>query len=136
MKTHTLLSVLSLALGAIFASTALSQDVLPRPHQPFKGKIRKTLADSQQDFPQPIAAPKDAPSVVLILLDDLGFCQPSTSGGLIKAVSIYSEQTQPRKRFSSTCALDYWWCSVSALHQTNCKSQVAHPFLCLMKNPG
>ena len=83
MKTHTLLSVINLALGVVFACTAAAQEVLPRPDQPFKGKIGKTFADSQQDFPQPISAPKDAPNVVLILLDDIGFGQPGTFGGPI-----------------------------------------------------
>ena len=83
MKITILWTALSLALGAIFASTALTQEVLPRPDLPFKGKIGKTFADSQQDFPQPIQASKGAPNVVLILLDDLGFGQPGTFGGPI-----------------------------------------------------
>jgi arylsulfatase len=62
---------------------AAERDTLPIPDPDFKGKIGKTFADSKQDFPQPIPAPKGAPNVVLILLDDLGFGQPGTFGGPI-----------------------------------------------------
>jgi len=56
---------------------------LPRPSEPFKGTIGKTFKDSTQDFPQSFKAPKGAPNVVVILLDDVGFGQPGTFGGPI-----------------------------------------------------
>ena len=56
---------------------------LPKPDPEFKGKVGKTFADSKEDFPQPLRAPKGAPNVVVILLDDLGFGQPGTFGGSI-----------------------------------------------------
>jgi hypothetical protein len=40
------------------------------PTMPFKGKISTTFEDSVPDFPQPIRAPKGAPNIVDILLDD------------------------------------------------------------------
>ncbi|MGE0759091.1 MAG: sulfatase-like hydrolase/transferase [Pirellulaceae bacterium] len=49
----------------------------------FKGKIGETFKESKQDFPQPLQAPQGAPNVVVILLDDVGFGQPSTFGGPI-----------------------------------------------------
>ncbi|QDU23835.1 arylsulfatase [Urbifossiella limnaea] len=71
--------------------TALAQEppptggtpkVLPRPDFQFKGKVGKTYKDSDPpQFPQPVKAPKGAPNVVLILLDDTGFGQYSTFGG-------------------------------------------------------
>ena len=46
--------------------------VLPRPDFEFKGKVGKTYKDSDPpQFPQPVKAPKGAPNVVLILLDDI-----------------------------------------------------------------
>ena len=51
--------------------------------EPFKGTIGKTFKESKQDFPQPIKAPKGAPNVLVILLDDVGFGQPGTFGGPI-----------------------------------------------------
>ena len=56
---------------------------IPRPSPPFKGMIGKTFKDSKQDFPQPFKAPKGAPNVLVILLDDVGFGHPGTFGGPI-----------------------------------------------------
>lgn len=55
--------------------------VLPQPAPPFKGVANKTLEGSKPDFPKPVAAPKDAPNVLLILVDDAGFGNASTFGG-------------------------------------------------------
>ena len=55
---------------------------LPRPDFHFQGNVGRTYADSDPaQFPQPVQAPKGAPNVVLILLDDAGFGQFSTFGG-------------------------------------------------------
>lgn len=53
------------------------------PLSPFEGKIGETYEDSQSAWQSPAAAPKGAPNVVIILLDDVGFGQTSTFGGLI-----------------------------------------------------
>jgi len=83
--TFRVLSILALgSLSALAMSTcAQAQSALPKPTPPFKGKIGKTFKDSVPDFPQPIRAPKGAPNVVVILLDDVGFGQPGTFGGPI-----------------------------------------------------
>jgi arylsulfatase A-like enzyme len=65
---------------AAFGQTDVS---LPKPAAPFKGKIGRTFESSAQDFPQPTRAPKGAPNVVVILLDDVGFGHPGTFGGPI-----------------------------------------------------
>ena len=58
--------------------------VLPRPDFHFPGKVGRTYLDSDPpQFPQPVQAPKGAPNVVLILIDDAGFGQFSTFGGLV-----------------------------------------------------
>ena len=56
-KTATLVSMGALLL----ASTALAQDVLPQPEQPFKGTIGRTAKDSTPDFPKGVEAPQGAP---------------------------------------------------------------------------
>lgn len=61
-------------------STALTL-ALPRPDPAFRGKIGETIKDSTPDYPAPIKAPKGAPNVLIILLDDVGFGQTSTFGG-------------------------------------------------------
>ncbi len=63
-------------------SAALRQlKLLPAPPALFKGQIGLSVKDSKSDFPQPIKAPKEAPNIVLILLDDVGFGASSTFGG-------------------------------------------------------
>lgn len=57
--------------------------VLPYPEPRFQGKIGRTTTDSQSDFPQPVQAPEDAPNVLLIMTDDVGFGASSTFGGPI-----------------------------------------------------
>jgi arylsulfatase len=64
------------------APTGGTPDVLPRPDFHFRGNVGRTYLDSgPPQFPQPVAAPKGAPNIVLILLDDAGFGQFSTFGG-------------------------------------------------------
>jgi arylsulfatase len=71
----------------IIGAPALAQDrtgtVLPIPPAPFKGKIGETYKDSKEDWPQLPTPRKDAPNIVVVLLDDVGFGQTSTFGGLI-----------------------------------------------------
>jgi arylsulfatase len=56
--------------------------VLPRPDFHFPGNVGRTFLDSDPpQFPQPVQAPKGAPNIVLILIDDAGFGQFSTFGG-------------------------------------------------------
>ncbi len=54
---------------------------LPKPDPAFRGKIGKTYKDSMPDYPQAVKAPKGAPNVLLVLLDDVGFGMCSTFGG-------------------------------------------------------
>ncbi|WP_443750765.1 arylsulfatase [Asticcacaulis solisilvae] len=67
---------------ALLAGAACAQDtVLPKPDKPFAGKIARTREDSVQAWPEQPKAPKGAPNVILILLDDVGFGASSTFGG-------------------------------------------------------
>jgi arylsulfatase A-like enzyme len=51
--------------------------------QPFTGVVGKTTADSKEAWTSNIKAPKGAPNVIWILLDDVGFGASSTFGGVI-----------------------------------------------------
>ncbi|QDV18755.1 Arylsulfatase [Gimesia panareensis] len=75
--------VLTLPVPAICSAQQIDRSELPLPDAPFKGKINKTFEGSEQDYPQPVAPPKGAPNVLLILIDDLGFGHPATFGGPI-----------------------------------------------------
>src|SRR5436190_305246 len=78
-KAVALVFVGTIALASMAnAQSALS---IPKPDLEFKGKIGETLKDSVPSYPPPIKAPQDAPNVLIILLDDVGFGQTSTLGG-------------------------------------------------------
>ncbi len=72
----------SLAIAMI---TALSTTQLIAQNQSteYKGVVGKTLKESTEWWPEPIKAPVDAPNVIWILLDDVGFGASSSFGGLI-----------------------------------------------------
>lgn len=67
------------------AATAASED--PRMAG-FKGKIAKRYEDSKEDWPQRPKAPAGAPNVLLILLDDVGFGQIGSFGGIVQTPNI------------------------------------------------
>ena len=63
-------------------------DVLPPEPRPFAGTIATSYKDAESDWPDPVRPPTDAPNVVVILLDDLGFGQLACYGGPIEAPNI------------------------------------------------
>ncbi len=79
---------LSLAASAIMLllfGTASAQEVLPRPEEPFKGKIGLTYKDSEAVKPK-LKVPatfgvEDPPNILMVLIDDAGYGQFSTFGG-------------------------------------------------------
>jgi arylsulfatase A-like enzyme len=77
-----------LATGVLPTSRASAQEVLPVPPAPFEGQIGLSAKDSVPDFPKQVKAPKGAPNIVLILLDDVGFGASSTFGGPISTPTL------------------------------------------------
>jgi arylsulfatase A-like enzyme len=77
-STCTLLLVVCTASAAEFNRTSL-----PIPQSSFGGKIGLTPAESVKDFPAEVTAPENAPNVLIILTDDVGFGASSTFGGPI-----------------------------------------------------
>lgn len=63
------------------ADSTSRSDRLPLPPHKFQGQIGITYADSQPEVPAMLCAPEDAPNVLVILLDDVGFGHASTFGG-------------------------------------------------------
>jgi len=53
-----------------------------KPDQTFKGVVGKTLAESKEYWPDPVKAPKNAPNVVWIVLDDVGYGASSAFGNI------------------------------------------------------
>lgn len=77
-----------LAGWLVSVSSLAAENVLPPPAQPFTGKMGETYADSVPAFSKPVTAPEDAPNVLLILTDDVGFGAASTFGGPISTPNL------------------------------------------------
>jgi arylsulfatase len=65
------------------ASVSVAQQVLPQPAQDYKGKISEKASDSTPYFAPQSPAPKGAPNILLVMLDDVGFSAAETFGGAI-----------------------------------------------------
>ncbi|WP_218916474.1 arylsulfatase [Rubinisphaera brasiliensis] len=62
------------------------QTSLPYAEQKYRGNVGTTYLNSDPaQFPKQVAAPKGAPNVLVVLLDDVGFGQFSVSGGGVPA---------------------------------------------------
>src|SRR2546422_3995598 len=75
--------LVTISLATLITTAARAQDVLPRPEQPFRGKIGRTAKNSTPDFPKEVQAPTGAPNILLIMTDDVGFAASSPFGGPI-----------------------------------------------------
>ena len=76
-----ILTSLALAGGAVQQANA---------QQPYQGVVGRTLAESKEWWPEPVKASQDAPNVIWILLDDVGYGASSTFGGLISTPTLDS----------------------------------------------
>ncbi len=99
MQCRILLIILTIGVGAVMGYAAateklfslqapqhsspekLDRSALPMPDAPFHGVAKRTLDGSKPNFAQTVTPPQDAPNVLLILVDDAGFGNPSTFGG-------------------------------------------------------
>ena len=78
--------VATLGAGAYGQEPAVPDDgsVLPFPSQPMAGTAAQRLQDSVMQWPErPQRLPEDAPNILIVLLDDVGFGVPSTFGGAV-----------------------------------------------------
>jgi arylsulfatase A-like enzyme len=66
-------------------SDGVDRTTLPIRRPPFEGVTRKTLEGSEPDWNQAaqVTPPEGAPNVLIVLIDDAGFGNPSTFGGPI-----------------------------------------------------
>jgi arylsulfatase len=69
--------------GSPSATTTIDGRYLPPPSAPFQGEINLNALQSKPAWPARVVPPKDAPNVLLIMTDDVGFSAPSTFGGVI-----------------------------------------------------
>ena len=80
----TLIVTVMVSLMNIIAQDNLNREILPivTPEPPTYSEL--DVRNTQPPAPFQVKAPKDAPNVVIILIDDLGFGATSTYGGPIK----------------------------------------------------
>jgi arylsulfatase len=89
----TILQFCSLTVGTFAllftASNVTAQDVLPFPTPPMGGKVGPTMQESVHKWrEEPRRLPEDAPNILIVMLDDAGFGQPSTFGGEIETPTL------------------------------------------------
>ena len=76
------LALVGASLTSVFA------DTLPRPPEPFSGKLDFSRDKSVSAWPKQAEAPKGSPNIVIILLDDIGFSAPATFGGVAETKTL------------------------------------------------
>ncbi|MER2624855.1 MAG: arylsulfatase [Accumulibacter sp.] len=80
---------LGLLLGALIATAAIAQEVLPFPPTPSASRAGLTIQDSTyQKRVEPRRLPDGAPNILIILMDDVGPATPSTYGGEINTPTL------------------------------------------------
>jgi arylsulfatase A-like enzyme len=80
--------VASAAVLTGLSTSSFATEALPKPEAPFAGVVDADRNKSKPDWPKPVTAPKGAPNVVLILLDDVGFGATSAVGGPVKTPAL------------------------------------------------
>ena len=63
---------------------------LPRPTEPFTGQVERLITDAKARRLEAPAPPDNAPNVLLVMLDDVGFGSFSTFGGPVEAAGFQS----------------------------------------------
>src|SRR3970282_2209575 len=82
MKSSLNFIVKNAFLILLFSFQAKAQEVLPFPPVPSASVTNETLAESKHiRRAQAAHLPKDAPNILIVLMDDVGFGTPSTFGG-------------------------------------------------------
>ena len=89
MKRTLITSALSLALGAMLALPVGAQEVLPFPPKPSGSIAAPTMQESTYSpLPAVNRLPKDAPNILIVLIDDVGPAQADTYGGEIRTPTL------------------------------------------------
>ena len=84
MKRTTVTIAITLALGASFALQAGAQEILPFPPKLSGSIAGRTMQESiYSPLPAVTRLPKDAPNILIVLIDDVGPAQTDTYGGEI-----------------------------------------------------
>ncbi|MEA2115567.1 MAG: arylsulfatase [Thermodesulfobacteriota bacterium] len=105
---NRLICITTIIAGSLVSTPALAADrsgsVLPIPPAPFEGKVGENYKESEEAWPKLPAPKEDAPNILVVLLDDVGFGQTSTFGGLIPTPNLdtLADQGLRYNRFHTT----------------------------------
>ena len=97
--------LVALLLGVFMALPATAQQVLPFPPKPSGSVALPTIQESvYSPLPAKSRLPKDAPNILIVLIDDVGPAQADTYGGLIHTptLSKLAEEGISYNRFHTT----------------------------------
>lgn len=77
---------------------------LPLPDTPAGGRAGRTISESTMPTIRPIRPPRDAPNVVIVLLDDVGFGATATFGGPVPSPTgdVLAQEGLRYNRFHTT----------------------------------
>ncbi|NES64154.1 MAG: arylsulfatase [Okeania sp. SIO2D1] len=92
-KLKILLNFLLVAIFSlgVLVPPALAQEILPQPDPEFKGDIGvtyETSGEPDKSILESPEAPAEAPNIILVILDDVGFSSAETFGGPIKTPTL------------------------------------------------
>ena len=71
------------AISLILISFLITGPLYAKEQKEFKGKIAKSYEESVEWWPEDPRPPKGAPNIIIFLLDDTGFAQIGSFGGII-----------------------------------------------------
>ena len=97
--------LLTAMLGAGFAIPAAAQEILPFPPEPSGSTAGRTMQESTYSPLPPLKhLPKDAPNILIVLIDDVGPAQTDTYGGEIHTptLSMIANEGISYNRFHTT----------------------------------
>jgi len=72
--------------SSVFSPGAAASEKSAKPE--FKGKIAREYENSKEWWAPEVRPPEGAPNVIIFLLDDVGFAQVGSFGGLIETPNI------------------------------------------------
>lgn len=81
-------SLLALSLFAISSPLFAEKEEVKTYERQFNGVIGRTYDDSVPSWPKPLIAKEGTPNILIIVLDDVGFSQIGSFGGLINTPNI------------------------------------------------
>jgi arylsulfatase len=89
-RKHIILAALCGFITTAFAATPDDGSVLPFPPPPLSDCVATPrLQDAKMKWPaQPQRLPKDAPNILIVLLDDIGFGVAETFGGEVHTATL------------------------------------------------